>query len=891
VTEDSSPEAIWRRADAVFDRLLDLSEAQRESALSAMSLPAEVHDRVRRLIAAHAQPLELLDRPAALLSADPAPESALADRVIGGWRIEREIGRGGMAVVFAAHRIEQAERKAALKLMTLGALAGGGIERFRQEQAILARLDHPHIAPLFDAGVAADGTPWLAMAKVDGERIDRWCDARALDVRERLPLVLSVCDAVAYAHQNLIVHRDIKPSNVLVDARGHVRLLDFGIARLLDDATEATASMQRALSPQYAAPEQFSGAPPSTAMDVYGLGALLYQLLCGKPPRAQGGELDTAPTAPSKAVRDHAGFNIGGADVELDAIVLRALAPDPAARFPSVAAFAEDLRRWLEGRPVQAWTGPSRAYRLRKFVGRHRLAVAAITALTLAVLIGTATTLWQAERAREQAQRAIAERQRAEQALTRVTAMRDFLLGLFTASYPDRPPGQLPSTAQLLEQGSRLARSDDIADVVVKAEMLITIGRIYFARGLIAEAQGLLDEAATLTGNQAALPGNVHAQLRRSLGDLAEARGDIGAAIAHYDAAITSLRAAEPQALELLDLEGKRGFFEVLRQDYPAAIRRLEPVYARLRELEAPLPRQRRVLGALAVAYARDERFPQARQAQTDLIVLALQADGADSRGLALAHSNAIGLYVKLGDFVTAERSARQALAIYDRLSDAPAQYRAGTRIALGDTYRYLGRIDDALLAYDAGFTEMAAVLGLADHEAQPGYQLSRGRALVSVDRWREALPALHRATELLQQQDAAGGTDLAEAQIYLAQAQCGLGQTASGVQTLDSARQRVGSAEVRELRSSIDEAQALCQAPSAPADALAALEHAAELDARAPAGEALAVARREWRRATLLDRLGRASDAAQVRSTADQRLRAVGSSAQLFATSPQVAE
>jgi tetratricopeptide (TPR) repeat protein len=874
---DDSPEALWREADAVLDRLLDLAPSLREAALAQMTLPDAVRERVRRLLAAHARPLPLLERPPLLLAADPASGPAFVDRVLGGWRIERELGRGGMAVVFAAHRVDRPEHQAALKLMTLGALAGGGAERFRQEQAILARLDHPHIAALFDAGVAEDGTPWLAMARVDGERIDRWCDARGLGTRARLRLMLDVCDAVAYAHRNLVVHRDLKPSNVLVDAEGHVRLLDFGIARWLDDGAEATSSLQRVLSPQYAAPEQFDGAAPSTVMDVYGLGALLYQVLCGRPPRVHGDGPATAPTAPSRAARETATPGLHDLDAELDAIVLRALAPDPASRYASVAAFADDLERWLQGRPIQAWTDAGRAYRWRKFIGRHRIGVAATAALILAIVAGAIGTLSQAERAREQAQRAIAERQRAEQALTRVTAMRDFLLGLFTANYPDRPPGQLPSTAQLLEQGVRLARAGDGADVVVRAEMLITIGRIYFARGLAAEAQALLDEAAGLAQRHPELPPGVHAQLQRSLGDLAEARSDVAGAIAHYDAAIAQLQDGESPSLELLDLEGKRGFLEVLRQDYAAAIARLEPLHARLREMGAPPARQRRLLGALAVAYARGERYPQARQAQTDLIALAREVDGADSRGLALAHSNAIGLYVKLGEFATAEASAMQALAIYDRLSPAPAQYRAGTRIALGDIERYRGRIDAALAAYQAGYDELGAMLGLADRSAQSGLQLSRGRALASVDRFDEAQPALRRAIELLQAQPSSGGTDLPEALAYLALTQCGSAQQAAGRATLDQARRHSGDDVARELRVAFDEAQASCDADTAPVDALAALEHAASLDAQAPPGEAFAVARRERRRAALLDRLQRDAEAAALRAVAAQRLRDVG--------------
>src|SRR5690606_19650507 len=221
--------AHWREADAALDRLLDLPPHERAAALPALDLAPEGRACVARLLAAHSSTDGVLERP---LRRGPAPD-ALAGRQLGGWTVEQEIGRGGMAVVYRAFRDDGPQRRtAAIKLLTLGALAGLGPARLHNEHAMLARLNHPHIVPLFDAGVADDGTPWLAMALVDGVHIDAWCRLRALDARAIVRLFLDVCEAVAYAHQNLVIHRDLKPSNVLVDAHGHVRLLDFGISRL-----------------------------------------------------------------------------------------------------------------------------------------------------------------------------------------------------------------------------------------------------------------------------------------------------------------------------------------------------------------------------------------------------------------------------------------------------------------------------------------------------------------------------------------------------------------------------------------------------------------------------------------------------------------------------------
>ncbi|MGB5938714.1 MAG: serine/threonine-protein kinase, partial [Rhodanobacter sp.] len=290
MTMPASERELWVRADALLDRLLDLAEPERAPTLAAMSLPPELLDRVQRLLRAHARSGALEQPLPWVADGESAGERAaggMVGRAIGGWELQRELGRGGMSVVYLACRGEGAHRqRAALKLLTLGALAGDGLRRFRHEQAILTRLNHPHIAHLHEAGETADGTPYLVIELVEGERIDQWCDARCLSVRERVALVLDVCAALAYAHRNLVVHADLKPSNVLVDGEGHVRVVDFGIGRLLDEELiEATQSRARALTPQYAAPEQLAGARATTAADVFGLGALLYRLLCGRPPR------------------------------------------------------------------------------------------------------------------------------------------------------------------------------------------------------------------------------------------------------------------------------------------------------------------------------------------------------------------------------------------------------------------------------------------------------------------------------------------------------------------------------------------------------------------------------------------------------------------------------
>ena len=466
----------WREADAALDRLLDLPVHERMAALHALELAPEVRARVERLLAAHSSTDGVLERP---LRGGPAPD-ALAGRRLGGWTLEREIGRGGMAVVYLAHRDDGPQRRsAAIKLLTLGALAGLGPARLHNEHAMLARLNHPHIVPLFDAGVADDGTPWLAMALVDGVHIDVWCRDRALDTRAIVRLLLDVCDAVGYAHQNLVIHRDLKPSNVLVDAHGHVRLLDFGISRLAGTGAEPTATLHRALTPSYAAPEQFDGAAPATTMDVYGLGALLHRLLVGASPQRAGAA--PAPRASKTAAAQGASKRrVRALRDDLDAILAKALHADAPLRYSSAGAFAADLRRWLDGRPVGA-TPPAAGYRLRKFIARHRLGVAAGVAVLLALAAGVGGTLWQARAARLQAAQA--------------TAIKDFVLDLFAATNPDVAQGADPPASLLLHAGAQRVRGEFAQRPAVLGEMLGVIGRVQLERGLYDDAESSLDDA------------------------------------------------------------------------------------------------------------------------------------------------------------------------------------------------------------------------------------------------------------------------------------------------------------------------------------------------------------------------------------------------------------
>ena len=491
---DAAERDAWAAANRLFAELMELDPAQRAQRLAALTIAADVRERLTQLLAHMQQPHAWLDEGAIALSqclpaADADSAAPMRGRRMGVWEIDGEIGRGGMAVVYRAHRIDGAvEQVAALKLLTVASLGRNGAEQFRRETDILARLAHPHIVGLLDAGIAGDGTPWLTMPLVEGVHIDRWCDQQMLDTRAVVTLFLQVAAAVSAAHRHLVIHRDLKPSNVIVDADGQAHLLDFGIARLGNEADPATRSQWRALTPQYAAPEQFTQEPPTTATDIHGLGALLYRLLTGLAPRTSAHA--AAVPRPSRAAADGTAWtrHLRALRCDLDRVLLKALATDPAQRYGTVDELIADLQRWLAGRPVQA-SAPGRRYRMRKFIARHRLGVAAAAALALTLAAGTGGTVWQAGQARAQAAKA--------------TAIRDFVLDLFAAANPDLAQGEDPPASSLLTSGAARVRREFAARPLLLGEMLGMIGRVQLERGLLDDAQASLDDAIAAFEQQA----------------------------------------------------------------------------------------------------------------------------------------------------------------------------------------------------------------------------------------------------------------------------------------------------------------------------------------------------------------------------------------------------
>ncbi|MBL8936576.1 MAG: serine/threonine protein kinase, partial [Archangium sp.] len=443
-----TPDERTRRALSLFDELVDLDDAARAPRLaSLLNEDPALHAEVNALLAADSRD-GMLERTMLSLLSATEPDDERPAR-IGPWRITGVAGRGGMGAVYLGERDDgQFEQRAAIKLIRLGMDTPQLRARFLRERQILAALVHPNIATLLDGGVTDAGAPYFAMERVTGQPLDVWCDGRTATLRERVTSFLQVCAAVEHAHQNLIVHRDLKPANILVSDDGRVKLLDFGIAKLLDHDGPIDDTRERPHTPEYAAPEQLSGAAITTATDVYGLGVVLHRLLCGtapdgaSPSRAATRATDEQVKARGLPSKQALAKSLSG---DLSAIIQHCLQPEPSRRYTTVAALSQDLRAWLDGRPVVA-RAPTRGYVLQKFVARHRWGVAAGVLLVLAIGSGVAGVVWQAGKAR----RAAAEAQ----------AQLEYLTSLLHILAPSTAEARELDRSRLIAEAARKARAE-----------------------------------------------------------------------------------------------------------------------------------------------------------------------------------------------------------------------------------------------------------------------------------------------------------------------------------------------------------------------------------------------------------------------------------------------
>jgi serine/threonine protein kinase/tetratricopeptide (TPR) repeat protein len=591
--------------------------------------------------------------------------------VIGPYRLERELGSGGMGVVWLATRTDGlVQRPVALKLPHGAWRRAGLAERMARERAILASLSHPNIAHLYDAGVTPAGQPYLAIEYVEGTRVDVYCRERQLGTRARLELFAQAAKAVAYAHGKLVVHRDLKPANMLVNVEGQVRLLDFGIAKLLEDGeareTRFTELSGRALTPDYASPEQILGEPLTVAADVYSLGVVLYELLCDQRPyklqRDSRGALEEAilqadPPLPSDVADARRRASLRG---DLDTVVLEALKKIPAERYPTVHALLDDIERHLSSRPVLA-RRDSGWYRARKFVARNKLAVSAAGAIALALLGGAVVATWQARVA-------LAEKARAQEVQT-------FIASVFREADPMmQGGGKALSAVDLLLQAER--RLDERADATpaLRAEMLAIIGESLFGLQEIPQSARVVEKGLRVFGSMPAGDPQLGARLHLALSEAREFQGDVEAAQVELAATFDALKRAEDARALAVRARLHEAALGMATDDYALTERASRQAIDEATAVHgARSDEVATALMFLSKAYIFTERKPQAVDSARQGLEILLanhQQDYGHPKLIDLApyYANAL---IHMGEFDAAARLLRELIASAERVFGA----------------------------------------------------------------------------------------------------------------------------------------------------------------------------------------------------------------------------
>jgi serine/threonine-protein kinase len=770
----------WARVAAWFDELAELAPAMREARLAVIAAEdAPAADEVRALLDADARDSDLLD--AGIAGSLPelaggALAAAPRDGEIGPYRVLQPIGEGGMGVVFLAERGDGSyEQRVAIKLIRRGMDTTAILQRFLRERRILARLVHPDIVRLLDGGVCADGRPYYVMEYVDGVSLTAYAEQRRLPLRGRVALVERIAEAVAYAHAQLVVHRDLKPSNVLVDAGGAPHVLDFGIAKLLEESGEQTQTGAglRVLSPAYAAPEQILGEPIGTPTDVYALGLLLCEMLVGALPHqrtthparlALDAETEAARAStlaghlPAGRVHELYGESLDPARLsrrlrgDLDLIIATALRRDPVRRYATAAAFARDLRHWLDGRPISA-RADSVWYRLHRFANRHRLGVAAGVLIALSLLGGLGAALWQARIAREQAARADLERRNAERQLARTERVKEYMLALFREQDPiSRVKASARSAVQLIDDGVAQIDATLAGEPDLQAELLRDLGEIQINLDDGRAGVATLSRAWELQKRQSGADSLAATEALVAYANGVYAAGDVKAAVPLVDAAIKRLR----------ELGAARGARMAQAESLAAKIRLIEgdnEQAQRLARDAVDIARERHGRQAIeVVAYLEILGKVLHERAQfADAITTFREAIGIVEAAGGTDNARAAVLHAAVGDALRVQRRYDDALREYEsalRIErvQLPADHviLGGTLLRLGDLQRRTGRFDAA----DTSLTEAIRILGKtpSGHHAQAlqfhgNLARAQGRFDLAAQRYHASVEAFRAAT------------------------------------------------------------------------------------------------------------------------------------------------
>lgn len=756
----SSP--TWQEIDEVLTAVVDLDPAQRQEFLEQRCADnSELRRRVDELLAALDAEKDFLEQPFVVDTAGlwnpPAEEEVAVDRRIGPYRIERPIGEGGSSTVYLAMRDDDVyQGQVALKVIHRGYLADTLRQRFRAERQILASLDHPYIARLLDGGSTPGGRPYIVMEAIDGQPIDRYCEEAGLARAEIIALFRLVCEAVQYAHRYLVVHRDLKPANILVSTDGIPKLLDFGIAKLLDTSefpytVEETQPGVRPMTPSYASPEQLRGQTITTASDVFALGLVLHRLLTGR--------LPPSPHQPSDDSRSEPSL-----EGDIGKILTMALRQEPERRYASVGQFSEDLRRYLLGRPVMA-RPPTFFYRTHKFLRRHRLATALVASLLGVSAFFAVHLARQVERTSAALRVAENERDKAQQ-------FSDILFGIFESADPAEARGGEITARELLDRGAaELSLLDD--NPQVQSATLDTIGRIYGELAQYDEARALLERAidqrrqvfgpATLevaesmahlgrvmteTGDferaeslhrkaldlRRDLAGELSEEAASSLFDLATTLFELGRfdeARPYVETALAiRRRLPEDNRQETAILVNELGRQVMAKGDFAGAELLLREALKLYGESTPDHPDLASLLNNLAVTMAQQDRHSEAvafyeRALETRRRVLA-----PDHPDIAMVMANMSGTLVSLGRLDEAEEALQAALSIR-RQAFGDAHPTVGSNLSLlGKVRLARGDVEGAAELYRRS-VEMGRRLVPAEHPALAGPLLALGRILM----------------------------------------------------------------------------------------------------------------------------------------------------------------
>ncbi|HEX9733030.1 MAG TPA: serine/threonine-protein kinase [Thermoanaerobaculia bacterium] len=773
----------WNQVAEVFQKALDLPPDQRELYLREECPDAALRGEVEALLAADAEADAFMEQP--LVPASDVVQAQPPQRGrIGHYRLLRKLGEGGMSTVFLAVRGDDFRRRAAVKVIRHGMESDDAARRLRSERQILAGLNHPNIASLYEGGTTSHGLPYFVMEYVDGLPIDLYCDQHQLTLRERIELFCKICEAVHYAHQNLVVHRDLKPSNALVNLDGEPKLLDFGIAKLLNPELgapelEPTATWHQVLTPHYASPEQLRGEMITTATDVYSLGVLLFKMLTGHLPHdfrgrtpreiekiLTEGEPPKPSTVVTAAARKDDSTTAGESGVwqmppeilsrrlagDLDNIVLKALAGAPRRRYGSAQQLADDLRRHVRGFPVLARPGGVR-YRVGKFLRRNWVAVGAATLILALILAFAVATTLQAAAIARQRDRARNERDEKVQVLALVEE-------IFRLADPGEARGETFTVREALDRSNRGIERRLGEQPAVEAALRQTVGTIYLNLGLLDEARSYLTRVYDIRSR---LYGDHSVEAAESLSALGAVFREMGR---YEDAAAYSTRAVSI----FRDLRG---------DDHPDLIRPLNnlvTLYCRTEDYEAADEPSREAL-ELARRHLDDTRSEAAEAVTNRAVVLRRKGDlesaeemyreglriqrivlGEEHPEIANVLNNlAVVLRVK-GDLAAAAEIHRETLALRRKLYQDRHPAVAQSLTNLASVLKSQGKYDEAAAGYREAIAILHETLGLSHPititiETELALVLIQGGQSAAAERYAEAEELLERSFHHLRQQ------------------------------------------------------------------------------------------------------------------------------------------